>query len=174
MDRISPRADIEAAGREMGIILGDLAHAFVQAMQRQADELERAGEELWRMLAEVRQPAATMADQQVEVIARRFAQAGHVQVVGIVRNEFRRTWGLLLAGVVAAILLGFSGGWLWGRGPTLTCGDYQGGRLCWVWTTPPTETGRVAPDRGAEARQAKQPNLQAAEFTTPQRFEKRR
>src|SRR3954452_527376 len=89
----------------------------------------------WRRSARPRQPVQPFTDQQVTEFGRRFAQIGHQEVAGIVRNEFRKTWGLLLGGVLLVLVVGIGIGWIiWGRGPTLTCADQQGGRVCWAWT----------------------------------------
>jgi hypothetical protein len=82
--------------------------------------------------------AAPMTDAQADAAGRRIAQAGVAHLAGVVRNEFRKGWGIAVGSAAMLLVVGIGIGWLlWGRAPGLTCEDQRGGRVCWVWTVPP-------------------------------------
>jgi len=124
------RAEIEAAAREMGIIPGDPAYGFVQTMLRLLETTERINS----------RAAQPISDQQL----REFTHgAVRLMETMLLRRMVQVNRGMVLGAIAVAMLClgaGFGAGWITrGGAPSLICADQRGGRLCWVWTAPPTE-----------------------------------
>ena len=138
MDHLTPptsRSEIESAALDAGITPRDPAWPMVQLMIRMAENAERAVERI-KLAREI--PADQLRDI-VHAAARHMEARTFHMVVAANR-------GLVLGSVLAVLLalgIGIGGGWfIWGAG--MTCADQAGGRVCYVWTAPPTSAGGQA------------------------------
>jgi hypothetical protein len=133
---VTDRAAIEAAARDIGVVPGDPAYAFVQLMLQTKDDhaTEHVAHEA--RLAKLLDRAESVAGGQ---LARTAAMELPRAVERLVLQRFR-VMVLVTAGVMVALFgAGFGAGWWAGRGPDLQCSDQDGGRICYVWQVPPAK-----------------------------------
>jgi hypothetical protein len=134
------RAMVEAAARDMGVVPGDPAYPFMQAMLRLSDELaareDRTIAAVQKLLTdaqtvaggEIARNAATLFPQKMDsIITRRMVQLN------------RAAMGFFMLLVLVLGLMGFGLGWYISRPySALECQDQtDGSRLCYMWTKLP-------------------------------------
>jgi hypothetical protein len=134
----SERDAIEAAARDMGVVPGDPAYPFVRWMQGAVDTHAREHREHERRLAQLLDRSEKMAGGQLGKTAAAELPAA---IDRLVLQRYRVLVVRAAAVIVAAFGLGMGVHWRFTPpAPKLTCEEQQGGRVCYVWTRPPTET----------------------------------
>ena len=137
----------------MGVTPGDAAYPFLQAMLRMH---EKAVRDLREIVGSTER--AVLTTQQFDDIARRCAYSSQIATADHMRaHHWLDMRSMALAVLITAGLAGGAGiaaGYrFWGGAPTLTCGDQQGGRLCYYWMVQPTEAPKAAPPSDATPQQ---------------------
>ena len=131
MDHLTPpagRSEIESAALDAGITPRDPAWPMVQLMIRMVENAERAVDRI--------QTGREIPAEQLRDIVHAAARHMEARTFHMIVAANR---GLVLGAVLAVLLalgVGLGAGWfVWGAG--LSCADQAGGRVCFVWTSPP-------------------------------------
>jgi hypothetical protein len=145
-DPVPDAAAIEAAARDMGIIPGDPAYAFVQCMLRVAAGVSAAAaevpDETQQRVAPVlaQMKAATAVIEKAAARPMMTSDQIRFDVLPKLLAAFEGFW--IIVGVVVALgmgAIGFGAGWWQFSAPPETCEPQAGGVVCWHWQLPPTK-----------------------------------
>jgi hypothetical protein len=130
------RVAIEDAARNMGIVPGDPAYAFVQFMLQRQDDHAAEHQVHEERLAKLLDRAETVAGGQ---LARTATLELPRAVDRLVAQRFSVMAVAAAVTMIAMVALGFGAGWWIYHLPDLQCLDQAGGRVCFVWTSPPVK-----------------------------------
>jgi hypothetical protein len=156
-DLAADAADVRAAQDELlrvergMVVTEDPSAPMFKALASFAGVLHRASLFLADSLA--RQAAAeadrsprgaVFSDQQMAEIKQQIARAATRELPGAVDRLVLQRYRRLVFAMAAALVVaaGLGAGVVWWSQPTLRCLDQNGGRICYVWTIPPTTPPR--------------------------------
>lgn len=92
---------------------------------------------------QVRQPPAVFTDAQVNDIGHRLLGACQMWSRNLMRASLAKSWAVMAAVVLGAMLVGGVVSWLaFGQPLDTQCRDERGGRWCVYWLTQPTAAQR--------------------------------
>jgi hypothetical protein len=121
---------------QLGELQNDPIRHPIRALSVHLDALLKVSMALSQVPA--RQSGAALTDKQAEDIGRRLLGACQAWSGSLVRASLVRSWALLAATLLAAMLVGGLVSWLaFGRPLNEVCMDQNGGRLCGQWVISP-------------------------------------